>query len=497
MNRNATLILGLALFLVNFSCAQDLDYSFIRTEGQYFYLNRDITSYEPHAYQILEQKPSSSGVSLFSYKATYAVDGDEYVKLNPKSSFFGDSINVDQIGNTIFHCPKGPVLYFEHINQSNGEWTIWTDVNGKKLTGEYTGKEYVELFENFYDTVANIQITAYDENNEIDTLCEFNGMVFQVSKSYGFYKVWPIYLIIENGINHNHLVDMLSLAGFKKDGNEFGYHYPYNDIVSSLEIGSEIHSTIEQVQTNHIINRIKILSEKEILYSDVSYHFKICDYNSNTGTDTTYNQTEIYQTNYLPNATIFPINAEEPGRFISQKYYSNEETWEESNFQFVEFRDILSDEIIEENGHEYWYYDSWGNLGLGAWAKYQFIENLGVICSYKGEYLSSDEVKYYKTSTEEWGTPFTHYCPNNTGLEESQSSQINIYPNPADDMIYINPNNQPIDQVNIYDLQGREIKQFSLTGQTSLDVSDLQSGIYFLNILSQGQIVTYQKIIIE
>ncbi|WP_152285421.1 T9SS type A sorting domain-containing protein [Flavicella marina] len=58
------------------------------------------------------------------------------------------------------------------------------------------------------------------------------------------------------------------------------------------------------------------------------------------------------------------------------------------------------------------------------------------------------------------------------------SSPISIYPNPVSDILYID-SDVTIDTYNVYSVSGQSVKSQKATG--SIDVSDLQNGLYILN----------------
>lgn len=68
-----------------------------------------------------------------------------------------------------------------------------------------------------------------------------------------------------------------------------------------------------------------------------------------------------------------------------------------------------------------------------------------------------------------------------SGVEKSL-----IYPNPANDRIFIN-NIENIKEVKIYNSEGRLLKNIS-TNSTSIDVSSLEKGIYYVEILTLNKI---------
>jgi len=75
-------------------------------------------------------------------------------------------------------------------------------------------------------------------------------------------------------------------------------------------------------------------------------------------------------------------------------------------------------------------------------------------------------------------------------------NQINIFPNPAKDMLYIeNIDKLDVNNISLINIQGQIIRQFE-SRTTQLDVSGITSGIYFIKFsTSSGNII--QKIIIN
>src|SRR5690606_41292393 len=62
-----------------------------------------------------------------------------------------------------------------------------------------------------------------------------------------------------------------------------------------------------------------------------------------------------------------------------------------------------------------------------------------------------------------------------------RSSDLKIYPNPANDILYVElKENQKIQSLSLFDLQGKEL--LSETKKTKLDVVLIPTGIYILNV---------------
>ena len=72
-----------------------------------------------------------------------------------------------------------------------------------------------------------------------------------------------------------------------------------------------------------------------------------------------------------------------------------------------------------------------------------------------------------------------------TSVEELTQNTFSFYPNPASNVLNIKSENV-IEQLSITDLSGRKIKTINSnnTKQTSIDVTDLTSGIYFIQVVS-------------
>ena len=65
-----------------------------------------------------------------------------------------------------------------------------------------------------------------------------------------------------------------------------------------------------------------------------------------------------------------------------------------------------------------------------------------------------------------------------TGVNENVCNAMNVYPNPANDFIFINLNESS--EISIFDLLGNEVLHTITNGK--VDVSSLTNGIYFLNV---------------
>jgi len=75
----------------------------------------------------------------------------------------------------------------------------------------------------------------------------------------------------------------------------------------------------------------------------------------------------------------------------------------------------------------------------------------------------------------------------------SQDSQLSIFPNPTANVIYFNKTiNNGL--VNVFDLDGRLVKSTNLSNQNSLNLSNLNEGIYILNLIEENKQTNFRII---
>ncbi|OQA93328.1 MAG: hypothetical protein BWY27_00052 [Bacteroidetes bacterium ADurb.Bin234] len=73
-----------------------------------------------------------------------------------------------------------------------------------------------------------------------------------------------------------------------------------------------------------------------------------------------------------------------------------------------------------------------------------------------------------------------------SSIKEVNPQHISIYPNPANTILYIDNGDIAMQELLLYDVSGRLLKRVSVhVNTTSLDVSDLQNGIYLIKITTR------------
>ncbi len=83
-------------------------------------------------------------------------------------------------------------------------------------------------------------------------------------------------------------------------------------------------------------------------------------------------------------------------------------------------------------------------------------------------------------------------------LERDEASVLNIYPNPTASTLTIDNGEGMMKEVRMYDVRGRKVKRITVNhSQTTIDVGDLQNGMYFLKISTEKGVLTRKVQIIQ
>ena len=82
------------------------------------------------------------------------------------------------------------------------------------------------------------------------------------------------------------------------------------------------------------------------------------------------------------------------------------------------------------------------------------------------------------------------------GIDENQEVALNVYPNPAQNVIHIEGlDDASCNEIMIYDVTGRSVKQFVYSNE--LNVSELQNGVYMIRIIMNDGSVKTSKLLIN
>lgn len=73
---------------------------------------------------------------------------------------------------------------------------------------------------------------------------------------------------------------------------------------------------------------------------------------------------------------------------------------------------------------------------------------------------------------------------------------VNLFPNPARDFIQFSSKIN-LNRVQFYDLQGRMLKQIAVQNETRIDISELQSGTYIVELVTTEGQINRQKLVVQ
>ena len=125
------------------------------------------------------------------------------------------------------------------------------------------------------------------------------------------------------------------------------------------------------------------------------------------------------------------------------------------------------------------------------------LTSLGVIDSVSFQLNSSDVGGFGMNTPAFFAMDDLNGTVLSTGNNIALNQEVSVYPNPAKNEIFVSTNAGTIDNVQIIDLRGGLVKNVSNSAYTTrVDVSDLESGIYFIRYTISGTIQT-QRIIIQ
>lgn len=139
------------------------------------------------------------------------------------------------------------------------------------------------------------------------------------------------------------------------------------------------------------------------------------------------------------------------------------------------------------NGDEIWKQDyAYSNSYLGYGNELYDIEELDsgelVLIGYYWDQEGLQKTWILKTNA--LGEPINLALPD-------ESKEFSVYPNPVSDVLTVKSvNNEPIEHINIYDIQGKQVARETLNSSNQIDFSKHQSGLYIIQIHTENGVVS-------
>ncbi|MCF8239056.1 MAG: T9SS type A sorting domain-containing protein [Saprospiraceae bacterium] len=126
---------------------------------------------------------------------------------------------------------------------------------------------------------------------------------------------------------------------------------------------------------------------------------------------------------------------------------------------------------------------------------------VNAMVEYDGELYIAGDFQHLQGKNGQADIPFnnifkvSNFCGTSSGTNtESKSERIEFYPNPVSDMLYIiSETNTDVRKMNIHDLIGQQLISANIVGEkTTIDISHLSSGVYFMTVQNGSKISTHK-----
>jgi hypothetical protein len=158
---------------------------------------------------------------------------------------------------------------------------------------------------------------------------------------------------------------------------------------------------------------------------------------------------------------------------------------------------------IDRDGSGRYYVSAWNTQSIYRFDNLFSAAPVAVVTG-----LSSPADIYYNLTNDSLACPNAgnntvtfYYMGAPTSVEENSNSTFSVYPNPASGELKIENAKCKINSIEIYDMQGRRSLTPTLSkGEgvaASVDVSALESGIYFVRLLFSNGEIKNLKVAIE
>jgi hypothetical protein len=183
-------------------------------------------------------------------------------------------------------------------------------------------------------------------------------------------------------------------------------------------------------------------------------------------------------------------------RLLEDSLYANE-----VNCRYIELRNTILDTtylynyidslaaVLEVPAQRH--YQRWPILGNYVWPN-NFIgntyqEEVDFLKSWIGERLAWMDANMFGT------------CDTTVHVDNLNNKSFNIYPNPTSNILYVESPNEKAFDIWVYNAQGTlvNIIQKSNSTRTSISFENLPKGMYFIQIKTNNQVTTTQKIIVQ
>lgn len=210
------------------------------------------------------------------------------------------------------------------------------------------------------------------------------------------------------------------------------------------------------------------------------------------------------------NEVVYAVNWAEPNKCFAWGYRFNEAT--------ITVKDVM-DAIKAADGRFDYVVGAWGvdditfhnsEFNLGITENSYFMYNVNGLYAWYGydqqTLVNGDFVKFGDVVCGTEIAPWTYVwtqtvepVSNPTGLNENQYYTLSVYPNPAKGETYVTLENAGLNEVSVYDMQGRLVSKQSFVAtageKVRFSTEMLNAGVYFVRVSSEDAIQTAKLVV--
>lgn len=392
-------------------------------------------------------------------------------------------------------------IYINSLAQVNDSWRFCTLSDGSYYQAQIISHNQLQ-FIGLTDSVKTLSIQKYSPAGQTVSSPN-NGLQISISKNYGMIKTLNFDAFEKDNSSYIddetfYIFNLHTYNLFGMTNPVAGWHsFTAYEIYGANQIGDEIHFTTWYNETfgyndNTRQNIYRFLNKNIYNNGDsVEYEIERCCLFSNFGPNwgmvnyTFINDTVFYRYN-LNNSSLNLLTLEancngygEINTFYKHVAYTR-------NFANLFWGSCEQSELIMVEGATYINYkpNLWG-FNSSGWG-------------YNSE--SGSDVVYFNISGNEWGNPFFCDSLRLVGVEPNINVHlVKVFPNPFSDYLIVEYNRNIIckkPSFIVYNVIGvvQNINNLN-SGINKIDVSNLLPGLYFFNIVIEGEIISGGKII--
>lgn len=482
------LLFALSLFCVHFLCAQN--FAVLNPDRAYYY-EKSGAFYAVAVDSVKLVENDSVYYHFLNFRDTVSQQFNVCVDVYG-GSFFG-KINFKD-STDVFHLItfRNDTVKLIPDAGLNDSWRMYTYSNGPYLEATITAIDTLLVFDN-YELVKNISITAKNINGITLTTHPFNGKNLLLSEENGLLNTFDFYMFPTDTTRYN-LKGVTNPAVGKVMTYKIYFDFDEGDIFHIVE--SDLYyvwdgGTNMNIFSGYNKRYIQTVIEKNTYTPDtaVSYKFALCTqmfvYTQGIK-DTVYSTDTVFTTYYYNHVqdttfTLLPF----------QTFYTDSSTFYYKPILYLQRDNIMSGRInhIYYDRTDVAFSDScWQYICADPMPpSHKYIEGCGGPYSYYEDWMYTVRertLQYYKKGNETWGIPLAADCTDllsSIAKNKEQAIHFNVYPNPASTELYLEIPKSTEFNIAVFNMYGKLVYK-TKTNEHKIDVSQLSSGMYFIQL---------------